>query len=296
MEDIENINTRIMLDFPMYIRMKNQTQSSVIGFLTPIQADPNKRISILKDPRLVNNKDKVIPVVTYNPNSPFVQGYLSNQEKQLRAYYDQLAFRIYPLHFDDAINELPNIVRNGDIVLLDIDENSPTHSTYQRMYKIISNLCNSIGIDCVLIRSAIPSTIKNVDLQNGQIIFEADNSLLTQYKKLGFTAFGDYCGVKKDDLTTGGVISPGYIFYSWKDNSYYGFKGVLKQATTFESILVPAVLNSNVWSQYLNAHKTNCLGCSSIEKISLKQKKGNAQPEWKGFACGHYLYTMEEFL
>ncbi|MDP4086035.1 MAG: hypothetical protein Q8934_15635 [Bacillota bacterium] len=296
LKDIKISNTKVILDFPMYLKLRNATNKPVRDFLTPILADPSRRVQLLSDGRLVKNKKKIIPTVTYNPNSPLLNGYLTSQESHLRNLYDQIAFRLYPNNFDLAITEVSGLVKKDDIILLDIDESSHTHPANRKMYKIVQNLASQIGCSNVIIRSAIPRDLKNVDLDHGKIVKEADNSLLNDYKHLGFLAFGDYCGAKKDELKKGGVISPGYLMYSWEDNSYYGFKGVLQQANTFEKIVVPSVISSNVWKEFNNTHKTNCFGCSNVVNIQKKIKKGNSQSEWKGFACGHYLHTMEEFL
>jgi hypothetical protein len=295
LKDIEDTNTSIILDIPMYIKIKNRTTKTVRDYLTPVLAEPKKRIEILTDPRLVES-EKVIPTITYNPNSPYPDGYLVHQEKHLRNYYKHIAFRIYPNHFVDSISEINSIIRQDDIIILDIDESSHSHPVNRKLYKQVHDLSKQNGSTSVLIRSAIPRDLTNVDLDHGNIIQEADNSLLTDYYALGFNAFGDYCGVKKDELTEGGTISPGYIMYSWKDNSFYGFKGVLNQAATFETIVVPSVTSSGVWNEYSQTHQMNCFGCNTIENIKQNKKRGKSQPEWKGFACGHYLYTMEEFL
>jgi hypothetical protein len=295
LKDFADSNTNVMIDIPMYIKLNNSTLKTVRDFLTPVLADPNKRIEILTDPRLAKN-EKIIPVITYNPNSPFTKGYLTSQEKHLRNYYNQIAFRIYPKYFNDSIYELTGLLESGDIILLDIDESPHSHPANRKMYKKVQEIATSNDCKCVLIRSAIPRALTNVDLDHGKIIQEADNSLLTDYKSLGFSAFGDYCGIKKDNLQRGGRISPGYIMYSWEDNSYYGFKGVIEQADTFVSIVAPSVISSKVWKEYNSNHHKNCFGCGTIDRIQKKVKKGNSQPEWKGFACSHYLYTMEEFL
>ncbi|WP_313799061.1 beta family protein [Cytobacillus sp.] len=294
--DINESNTRVMLDFPMYLKLRNATIKTVRDFLTPILADPLKRVKFLSDARLVNNKDKIIPVITYNPNSPFVNGYMNSQEQYLRQYYDQVSFRLYPLHFRQAITEIKSIIKKNDIILLDIDESSHELPDNRKLYNQVQDLANSKLCKSVLIRSAIPRTLTNVNLNQGKIVQEADNSLLKDFNDLGFSAFGDYCGVKKDELKKGGMVSPGYVMYSWNDNSYFGFKGVRDQAETFEKIVVPNVTSSNVWNEFNRNHRTNCLGCKNIINIRKKIKKGNSQPEWKGFACGHYLHTMEEFL
>ncbi|CEG29818.1 beta family protein [Bacillus sp. B-jedd] len=294
--DIGNLNTKVMVDFPMYLKLGNATIKPVLDFLTPILANPKTRYNLLSDQRLVNKSDKIIPVVTYDPNSPYINQYLTSQDTHLRKYYNQIAYRLYPSMFNNAINEISGLVKQGDIVLLDIDEASHSHPINPQMYKTIQSLALQKNISTVLIRSSIPRKLTNVDLDHGKIVKEADNSLLTEYRNLGFSAFGDYCGVKKDELKKGGMISPGYIMYSWNANSYFGFKGVLQQADSFETIVVPSITTSAVWNEFSVTHKTNCNGCCNVSNIQKKLKKGNSQPEWKGFACSHYLYTMEEFL
>jgi len=295
-QDINKSNIKVMLDFPMYLKLKKNTDKNVIDFIQPILVDQQKRIDLLTSTNLVKNKNQIIPVVTYNPNIPFLKNYLSKQETNLRPIYNQIAFRIYPQHFIMAFNEIKDLVKTDDIILLDLDELSHKDENNKQLYKIINMLCKSVRCHSVIIRSAIPKKLSNVQLKTHAIVAEADNSLLRDYKKLGFSAFGDYCGVKKDELKTGGIISPGYLMYSWLENSYYGFKGIVKDASSFENILVPSIISSKAWNSFSVIHQTNCTGCNTISNISKKLKKGKSQPEWKGFACAHYLYTMEEFL
>ncbi|MGA5662768.1 beta family protein [Bacillus bombysepticus] len=285
--DLKDTNTNVMIDIPMYIRLRNNTIGNVRRYLTPVLADPQTRIDILTDSRLVDS-DKVIPVITYNPNDTYIPDYLALQNQQLRKYYNQLAYRIYPNEFSNAMKELANIVTERDIIILDLDETPHTHPANDNLYKSVQQLSSSKKCKSVLLRSAIPRTVSNVSLNHNAIIQEADNSLLTAYSSLGFSAFGDYCGVKKDELTDGGIISPGYIKYSWDDNSYYGFKGIKEQADTFESMVAPSIVSSQVWSSFTKVHKDNCRGCKSIDGIYNKIKKGKSQPEWKGWLLPLY--------
>ncbi|MGY8621992.1 beta family protein [Bacillus safensis] len=293
--DFQNNNSYVMVDIPMYIKLKKSTTRNVMDFLAPVLANPKTRIDILTDKRLVNN-GKIIPVITYNPNNSIIPNYLTYQTNQLKKYYNKVAYRIYPNGFETVMNELSKLINTNDILIFDLDETPYTAIENRAMFKRIQQLSSIIHFRSVILQSAIPKSLTNVNLNHCSVIKEADNSLLKSYKKIGFSAFGDYCGVKKDDLTSGGIISPGYIKYSWMDNSYYGFKGTKEEAETFESIVAPAIIHSNVWSNYNKVHKENCLGCKNIQNIYNKIKKGKSQPEWKGFACGHYLYTMEEFL
>lgn len=293
--EFANLNTMVMLDFPLYLNLGNNTQPVVSQFVRRLKANPRDRIRLFLDQRL-SQIQNVIPVITYDPTAAFRAGEIPFEETQLRPRYSRIAFRIFPQHFQVALSEISQSIKHGDIVIFDIDEQSHYNSVIRQMYPLISQTIPQTQFTKVLVRSAIPRDLTNVGLASGQIVTDADNGLLTDYRGLGFDAFGDYVGVKKDELTSGGRISPGYIFYSWSHNAYFGFNGVLNQPVTFETQIVPDLLASPVWGQYTGAHQGNCLGCSTILDISQGNKSGKSQPEWKGFAIGHYLYTMEEFL
>lgn len=113
---------------------------------------------------------------------------------------------------------------------------------------------------------------------------------------LWISAFGDYVGIKKDLLTEGGTISPGFIYYSVHNNYYVGFKARKKELNEFTNHIAPQVVKSVAWSTYAEDHRKNCPGCTGISEILYGNSKGNSATKWKGFAIGHYLYTMEDFL
>jgi Beta protein len=109
-------------------------------------------------------------------------------------------------------------------------------------------------------------------------------------------AFGDYAGIKKDDLNAGGTISPGFIFYDPLDNLYYGFKGEVKDLAEFERTIVPAVLNSPVVARilaeqplYLSADNW---GYQQLRAIRDGQESGKSQAKFKRIAMEHYLHCM----
>lgn len=293
--DFNSINTSVFLDFPLYLKTSRNTHSPVFNFVSMLRSTLHARTKLFLDPLLLQMKN-LIPVCTYDPTLPYISNMIVSEEQMLRSYYNKLAFRIFTQDLSSVINDILLCAKDGDIILYDIDEHLHNNLSIQQTYKAIQDIKAHIDVQIVLIRAAIPSDLTNVELAQDQIIKRADNSLLKEYYQLGFDAFGDYMGVKKDNVTKGGRISPGYIVYSWQDNAYYGFKGNFEDASTFETIIVPDLLKSQIWNQYSTQHKNSCYGCSTIIKISNKTKKGNSQKEWKGFAASHYLYTMEEFL
>ncbi len=296
-EYLEESNTQLLIDFPLYIKMKPSTLPSVRNFIAPLQANPNQRLNHF------NNfiGKNIIPVVSYNPNTPLFQtGVISNEIKALRATFDKIAIRIFTLHAQQALTEADNLLQPGDIILVDLDDSHHSNPIFTSFYTHISSFAKKHGCTTVLIRSAISPVITNTGLTNNKAVASIDNSLLSDYVKYGFDAFGDYCGIKKDELTDGGMPSPGCIFYHWWSNAYYGHKGIYKQPKTFTTMVVKSLTSSNEWSDYqlksATAHIKSCPGCRAINVISSTGQGGDSAPKWKVMISSHYLHTMEEFL
>lgn len=129
---------------------------------------------------------------------------------------------------------------------------------------------------------------------DGAIINEANNSLLCEYKSLGFDSFGDYAGIRKDStISKGGgrIPSPGFIYYSWHINSYLGYKGRIPDYKEFLSHIKPNVVKSTYWLKYTKKHHDNCPGC-----MELSKSNSTYAWDWKRYSIQHYLYTMNENL
>lgn len=137
-----------------------------------------------------------------------------------------------------------------------------------------------------------------LSLDHGDIVAEADNSLLEVFKVVLKTeAFGDYAGIKKDDLNAGGTISPGFIFYDPIDNLYYGYKGSIKDLSEFEATIVPAVLNSAVVNILKASHadfvNADNYGYRLLLDIQAGTEKGKSQAKFKRISIEHYLHCMK---
>jgi hypothetical protein len=289
-------NKKLLIDFPLYIKLKPKTLVGVRNFIGPLIADPKRRIAEFK--KLVGAN--IIPVASYNPNTPlFFNGNVSNEIQELRRSFNQIAFRIFPAHAQQALQEADALLKANDIILVDIDDNHYSDPILNNFFAYVNSYAKKHGCKTALIRSAIGPDITNTGLTNNSIVKELDNSLLKEYSKYGFDAFGDFCGIKKDQLTDGGMPSPGCIYYHWWTNAYYGHKGVYKEPTTFTTMVVKSLVSSQEWNDFqtkIAAHRTSCPGCKGISKIAATGQGGDSAPKWKIMISSHYLHTMEEFL
>ncbi|MBO8163907.1 MAG: hypothetical protein H0Z34_09365 [Brevibacillus sp.] len=291
--EFSKIEIPFMVDFPMYLEIK-YTNSQTRNFLGQIYTNPAKRIEYFY--QLVGNPN-LIPVVSYNPDFPYDLGALIKSEaSNLRKKFNRLAFRVFFNGFNEAIDEIKNLIHQKDILIFDLDTAPHNNNIFSKHYATINQLRKKFNLVTVIVRSALNMDITNVGLVNGQPVTQADNSLLIKYRDYDFDAFGDFAGIKKDLLSEGGTISPGVIYYSGERNCYYGFNSKLKTLESFETVILPSILNSEVWKRLSDEHKKNCPGCRAIENIAQGKESGKHQGKWKRISMMHYLYSMEEFL
>ena len=283
------LGTPLIIDFPTYVRLTGATNDAVASFLGPVQRDPARRVDLF---RALAPVPGLIPTVTYTPRMPYPAGILVELATGLRPMFDTLAFRLFPRQFPEAYEETLRVARAGDIVLLDLEG---SHHANPALRPFIAQV---LRLPCrrVIIRAAIDENLRNLDLTDDVPIAEADNSLLSDYDALGFDAFGDFAGIKKDLLRDGGTISPGFIFYSWPTNSYVGYRGRTRALTQFAEHIAPTVLRSQYHRLLSEQHKEECPGCVMIRNIARGQESGAHQGKWKRIAMSHYLYTMGERL
>lgn len=295
-ELINEINAdKVFLSLPTYIKISSSTHSDVITFSRKVLENIDSRISFLKQ---FSSLDKVIPVISSLLAKTGEINTITKQFEALKDDFEVLAYQTFPSTFEQDFQEIQNCLREKvDVFFYDLDNVNITSPVFKKQKSKIA-LINPDG-NRILCRSAINKDIQNVTLVHEEIIDDADNSLVEMYEGQGFNGFGDYVGIKKDELTAGGTISPGFILYDPADNLYYGFKGNLKKLEEFEITIVPAVFNSHVVKnlqekepQYLN----NNPGFITLRAISEEKESGKNQAKFKKVSMGHYLHCIKTSL
>lgn len=292
LEDFKAYNYPFMVDFPIYFHVTNSTTKNIRDFLRGLKLKPSDRLTFFE--HLITNKF-MIPVISYDTESSYIPGTYQNDCIRLRTNFKRLGFRIFETNdFDVVITDIKKVLTNQDILIYDIDDIPHTQDIIKKRYDIINELKSKFGCKSVVIRAAISSNIVLNRLIDDSPISKADNSLLKEYAKYGFDAFGDFAGIRKDTtITDGGPEdpSPGFLFYSWMYNSYIGYKGRFSDWQEFTNHIKPTVMKSTYWNDYSTQHHSQCPGCLSISNIPT-----NGAGNWKRYTIQHYLTTMEEFL
>lgn len=291
-ELINNITAeKMFLDLPVYLKINNSTNDEVVAFSRSIIEDIEERIAFFN--QFAGLNERVIPIISSLLLKTGEIG-IERQVEELRSNFPSLAFRTFHNTFESDLEQLKNSIVDTDYFIYDLDITSISNPLFRRHRRYISEISNS---NKIILRSAINTDIQNVKLNHGNIISEADNILLEEYKQGDlFGAFGDYCGVKKDDLTSGGTISPGFIIYDPYENMYYGYKGAIKSLDEFENTIVPNVLDSEMltrlqtdYQQYIEDNE----GVELLESIRAGSEPSRNQAKYKKISILHYLHCMK---
>lgn len=291
-ELVNDINAqKVFIDLPVYLQINSSTNNEVVAFTRSVIEDIDARIKFFSQ---FAGEEKVIPVISSLTRKTGEINTIQTQFGQLKNIFSNIAFRTFHNTFDQDHTEIIHCIRSdSDFLFYDLDTASIT-SPLLRKHRSNINAINAVVK--VLIRSAINMDIQNIKLEHGNVVTDAENSLVEFYSNYDFQAFGDYVGIKKDDLSAGGTISPGFIFYDPFDNLYYGYRGAIKRLEEFETTIVPDVLNSKIvgklienFPQFLADNE----GYNTLERISNHQETGKSQAKFKKISMEHYLHCIK---
>jgi len=291
---IVNVHSeKVFVDLPTYFRDASGMQDEVVAFNRTVLSNLDNRLAHYN--LFAAQSPKVIPVVSTLFLKTGEANTITQQFQALKERFPSVAIRTFTSTFSNDITEILTLLKENDFLIYDIHEGVGLTSPVIKKDRAI---LSEITLPCkIALRSAINTDIQNVRLNHGEIVYEADNSLLELFSEtMGFDAFGDYAGIKKDDLTSGGTISPGFILYNPSDNLYYGFKGNIKNLAEFETTIVPDVLASPEAAVILAANpaylNANNEGWNTLLRIR-DGETGKSQAKFKKISIEHYLHCIK---
>jgi hypothetical protein len=243
-ELIESIKAKkVFLDLPISFNPTISTSEEVIKFYRKFVDNIENRIKFLN--QFSKLAKKVVPVISSYLLKTGEEDTIRKQYNELKSNFQTIAFRLFTTKFSETFSEIKGVINKSDYIIYDLESIPVTSPAVKKNIAEIRN--NYPDNFKIAIRSAINSDIQNSKLENGEVIGEADNSLIDFYEKeYKFDSWGDYAGIKKDEISAGGTISPGFIFFNPVDNDYYGYKGKRKDLSEFENTIIPEVLKSDV--------------------------------------------------
>lgn len=298
LEDLtELLNTNpemsVMIDFFKSTKL-NRTTDSVRSYVTlsTRQAD----FCIGEMLKLRSFSARVVPVISYLGANVSLDR-ITYEVDEYRKVFQKIAFRIKIQEFAQVFSYIEDLIKENDIVLLDIESSSHMNPVFDKIYKRISDSKKQRNFISVVVNANRPETLTNKLMVDKEPIAQIDNSLKGSYSTdimYEFDGFGDYAGIVASLPSTGGTINPAGVFYSNDNNFFVAFKGRTAQLSEFKDYIAPNIVASEYWKEYTGAHHQNCPGCQEILAILNGNKSGRNQGQWKMITMLHYIYTMYE--
>jgi len=292
---IEDIKAeRVFVDLPVHLKPIRGMQKPSLHFLTKVVSKREMRTEYIK--KFIPFASKVIPVISTYVEITGEQGSITLQEKEIRQHFKTIAFRTFFNTYTRDISQIRDLVQDDDYIIMDWGE-MELDSDDGDIRDITEDL-NKLDCNVIIHRNPFPKGITMKGIDHGKIVEIIDNSLLDKYSNFAGDCFSDYTGIKKDDISDGGTISPGFFYYDAVENIFYGYRyrngfRILKE---FETTIVPAVIESDA-TKRMQIHSSDYLGnnnkgWSIIKNISLGET-GKKAGKFKRISMEHYLHCMK---
>jgi len=272
------------------------TQDVVLEFLRRVVDNRELRTEYML--KLAPLAAKVIPVISTYFEKDNLPGSIGIQEKTLRVKFQKLAFRTSFRTLKNDLTAVAGCAKPQDYFFVDL-EDIPVDLFDAEIILVKDLLKSFTACPIILLRSALSKNITNSGLDHGEVVPKVDNELMNHYKSIGGNSFADYSGIKKDDVTDGGGISPGFIFYDATQNQYYGFRTTEKKKKLehFLEIIIPKVLNSDA-TRRMHASPLPFLsmdnkGWDIINKMESGTEKSKSAAKFKRISMEHYLHCIK---
>ena len=287
---------QVFVDLPVHLKPDRQMKRPTILFLRNVVANRHIRTEYLK--KFTPLSSKVIPVISTFSQVTGELGSITIQEKDLRPFFKTIAFRTFFNTFSSDITQIKALIQKDDYVIMDWG-GMELDADDDDIMDIVVEL-EKLNCNVIVHRNPFPSSITLSGLVHGEIIDNIDNSLLNTYGKYGGNGFSDYVGIKKDNISDGGVVSPGFIYYDPIYNVFYGYKGQPRpRLEEFEKTIVPAVIRSDATIR-MQGHALDFLGSYNcgwkiIKNIELglpDGESGKSAPKFKRISMEHYLHCI----
>jgi len=143
---------------------------------------------------------------------------------KLQTKSPKIAVRIQSGLFQSLFKDLDEILRDEDMLIYDINEESIQSKFFDR--KLIRNKTNYYTV--ILLHSPRSSKLKNGSYLDGNYTGLIDNKIRIDYLNLGFDGFGDYAGLK-NVLPTDGGNGKGAALGLFYDNSANQFFSIMNE-------------------------------------------------------------------
>ena len=127
----DNSEMSVMVDFYKSTKL-NSTTDTIRNYVTASTRQPEFCISEVN--KFGEFSNRVVPVISYLSDiTPPIQ--IETDEKKLRTTFPKIAFRVKTQDFDVLFPIIENIIKESDLLLLDIESSSHTNPVFKKIYR-----------------------------------------------------------------------------------------------------------------------------------------------------------------
>lgn len=280
----ENSDMSVMIDFYKSTKL-NSTTDTIREYVT--KSTRRAEFCISEMNKFNEFSERVVPVISYLADiTPPKQ--IEADEKKLRTTFPIIAFRVKAQDFDNLFPIIENLIKENDLLLLDIESSSHTNPVFKKIYRKIAESKKDKKFISVIINAHRPESLTNKSMVNGEPISSIDNSLKDMYRSSTlnkFDGFGDYASIVASLPSSGGTVSPAGVYYSNENNFFVSYTGRAPQLSEFPDYIAPNIVKSEYWNEFDNEHHSKCPGCNEIISIIKKTSPVKARLNGKGLRC-----------
>jgi Beta protein len=297
---------KVFVDLPVHLKPDKKMPNEIIDFLSRISGDHNTKVTYYN--KLLPYAPKIIPVISSYMDITGKTGSVANQEKGLRKNFPKLAFRCFSLGTLRDLIEIKKVIKPEDYLFIDWEEIDIDLVNNYEHQDIVAEL-KTFTCTVIIHRNPIPFGITNTGLIPETVIKSIDNSLLKNFREYGGVCVSDFAGIKKD-LSEGGRISPGFIYYDAVDNDFYGFRykygghskdEISPELEEFETTIIPAIMSCEATERmqmdaldYLGGDNP---GWQTIQNIARGTDNGGESGQnagkFKKIGMEHYIHCIK---
>ncbi len=239
---------KVFVDIPVHFKSVAATDPAVTSYLRSFD-DMDKRTAKLIS--FADGSEKMIPVICSYRNISGRSGTIQKQATDLRTIFLSIAIRIagQDPEFESEMEQAVQCLTSNDYLIVDFKEDDMDRRS-SFIKEVSERLTSFTTCPVIILKSAIPETLKYKEIEHGEPVISSDNSVVTKFNTLlNASAFGDYAGIKCDMLVklkmTKQVVM-GFYFYDPIQNTFYGFKGQQAGFSEIKDTILPAVINSDI--------------------------------------------------
>lgn len=289
----KNNNVNFFITIPRNYSLK-KLKKPIEKFFITVDKRPNYITEILNRFATYSN---VIPVIEVNL-SQYTTGDMKKLHDSISSKNGAFAYRVYSKKLDLIEDELKSLITEDDYVIYDLGNNNLYSNSIKKEKNKLNTLKKDINFTSIVVKQVYSKELtffkfENKLIEEDDVAYDLIDFDFYEDFSSDFDYFGDWAGIRTLPIYSGGMPYPSYLTIELDTFNHHSFRGIEKDAQSFESTLLPKYIKSSHWKTLNNSHKNNCYGCDTINTFIARTAKVNSASKWKSITIAHFISSMD---